>query len=473
VSARSLKTLFSKAFLTGLGFLGLRQQAQNEERDSAALPPTGQPPSVQITIRRHLLLGLIAVLFLIVGVGGWAALSSIAGAIIATGKLAVNSYVKPVQHPTGGIVGEIHVKNGDHVTSGAVLVRLDDTQARVNLAIVSQRLDELRTRAARLETERDGLETITFSADLMARADTAEVAKLLKGEQRLFEARRTSREGQKAQLHERIAQLHQEIDGIASQIDGKIREIRLIERELEGVRKLWQQGLVPLTRLHSLERDAARLTGERGSLIATSAQTKGRITETELQILQIDEDLQSEVANETRDIQAQISEYAERQVAAQEELRRIDIRSPQDGVVHELTVHAPGAIIAQGAPIMMIVPVADDLIIEAQISPQDIDQIHLDQPALLRFSAFNQRTTPEIKGSISRIAADLTTSSEKEASYYLVRIAVPESEIALLGDVKLIPGMPIEAFIQTGERSALSYFLKPLSDQVARAFREE
>ncbi|NJL70546.1 MAG: HlyD family type I secretion periplasmic adaptor subunit [Candidatus Competibacteraceae bacterium] len=425
------------------------------------------------TIRRHLWLGLVAVLVLVAGVGGWAAATSLSGAVIATGTLVVDSYVKRVQHPSGGIVAEVLVKNGQRVEGGDVVVRLDDTQTRANLAIVLKRLDELTAREARLAAERDGLTEIAFPREFAARVASDDIRVLLAGESRLFEARRTFRVGRKSQLRERIAQLRQEIEGLDAQVRGKDREIVLINKELQGVRELWSKGHVSITRLNSLERDAARLEGERGALIAAAAQAKGKIAETELQILQVDEELQTEVAKEIREIQGQTGEFVERRIAAEDQLKRIDIRAPQNGIIHELAVHSVGAVINAGEAIMLVVPVADSLIGEVKVAPQDIDQLTLGQLTIVRFSAFNQQTTPELNGLITRIGADLTHDTQTGFSYYVVRVAIAEREIARLGNLQLVPGMPIEAFIQTGERTVLSYLAKPLTDQIARAFREE
>jgi HlyD family secretion protein len=279
--------------------------------------------------------------------------------------------------------------------------------------------------------------------------------------------------GQKAQLRQRIAQLEKEIEGLTAQAAAKAQEIVLIRKELEGARELWEKSLMPITKLTQLEREATRLEGERGQLIAAGAQARGRIAETELQIVQVDRDLASEVARELRDAEAKISEYLERKIAAEDQLRRIDIRAPIGGVVHQSTVFTVGGVIgAGGEPIMLIVPQAEKLTVEAKVAAHDIDQVRLGQPALLRFSAFNQRTTPEIDGVVSRISADAVTEQRSGASYYAVRVALRADEIARLGEVKLVPGMPVEAFIHTGNRKVISYLIKPLTDQIARAFRE-
>ena len=425
------------------------------------------------SMRRHLVAAIVVVLVLVVGVGGWAATTAISGAVVASGSVVVDSNVKKVQHPTGGIVGELRVHDGDRVHAGEIVVRLDETVTRANLAIVTKGLGELMARKARLESERDGLDTITFPAQLVADEGDPDRAAAMDSERKLFSLRKTARSGQKAQLRERVAQLGEEITGLAAQQNSKAKEIALIERELAGVRELWKQNLVQLTRLTALEREAARLDGERGQLIAAAAQAKGKIAETTLQILQIDQDIASDVAKELREVDGKIGEFVERKVAAEDQLKRTDIRAPQDGTVFQLAVHTVGGVITAGDPIMLIVPEADNLSVEVKVNPQDIDQLQLNQKAILRFSAFNIRTTPEIEGTVTRISADTSTDQRTGQSYYTIRIAMPAEQIERLGDVKLLPGMPVEAFIQTRDRTMLSYLMKPLHDQVLRAFREK
>jgi membrane fusion protein, type I secretion system len=425
------------------------------------------------SIRRHTAVALSSACLLVGGLGGWATVTELSGAVVAPGNVVVDSHVKKVQHPTGGVVGEILARDGDRVRAGDVVVRLDETVARANLAMVAKSLDELSARQARLEAERDARQAIVFPAGLLDRMAETEVAGLLGGEQHLFTTRREARSGQKAQLQERIAQLQEQIDGLVLQAGAKADEIRLIQDELTGVQELWKKNLVPITRVTALRREETRLRGERGQLISNVAQAKGRISETALQILQIDQDLRSEVSKELRETQAKISELVERKVAAQDQLKRIDIRAPQDGIVHQSTVHTVGGVINAGDPLMLVMPEADELSIEVKVSPQDIDQLQPGQETMLRLSAFNQRTTPELKGRVSLIAADLVTDQRLGAQYYPVRIAFAEGERARLGAARLVPGMPVEGFIQTGYRTVLSYLTKPLADHLTKAFREE
>ena len=428
---------------------------------------------LQRALRRQIVAIGVTSVVLVVGLGGWAATTEISGAVVAPGQLVVNSNVKKVQHPTGGVVGELRVRDGNRVNAGDIVVRLDDTQTRANLAIVTKALDENAARQAREEAERDGADAVVFPQDLVDRMHDPDVARAVNGERKQFETRRLAREGQRSQLKERIAQLKEETGGYQAQIVSKDNQIAWITKELKGVNELWQKNLVPYTRVTALERDKERLEGERGQLIATIAQTKGKIAETELQILQVDQDMRSEVGKDLAEIRAKTAELVEKKVAAEDQLKRVDIRAPIAGVVHQLAVHTIGGVIGPAEVIMLIVPEADALEVEAKIQPQEIDQVRVGQPAVLRFSAFNQRTTPELNGEVSVLSADVSEEQKTGARYYTVRIAVPQSELERLGGLKLVPGMPVESFIQTNSRTVMSYLVKPLHDQITRAFREK
>jgi HlyD family secretion protein len=420
----------------------------------------------------HIGAGVALAALLVAGVGAWAFGTRISGAVVAPGTLVVSSSLKKVQHPVGGVVGELRVKDGDRVQAGDVVVRLDETVTRANLAIVDKTLIEQTARKARLVAEQDGAEEISFPPDLTARASEADVRDAMLGETRLIKVRRTSREGQKSQLQERIAQTREQIGGLQEQVVAKDREIDLLNQQLSGLEDLWNKRMIEFSKLVAVRRDAARIVGERGALVSAIAQAKGKIAETEIQVLQIDQDLRTEVGKELADVRSKIAEYIQRKITAEDQLARIDIRAPQNGVVHELAVHTVGGVISAGEPIMMIVPEADALEVETKVNPQDIDQVHFGQKAVLRFPAFNQRTTPEIDGAISYVSADLSTDQHSGATFYKARVAIPSDGIARLGDVHLVPGMPVESFVQTTERTVISYLTKPLMDQVNRAFKE-
>lgn len=425
-----------------------------------------------ISIRRHGLVLAGTAGFLVASVGLMSAATDMAGAIVAQGSLVVQSNVKKVQHPTGGVAKTLLVEEGARVAHGDLLIMLDETVAKANLAAVTKSLWELEARQTRLQAERDGLDELVFPKSLTDLSDPSAQA-ILSGEQRFFQLRREAANGQKRQLKEQIDQLQQQIGGMQDQLAAKQQEAELVTKELSGVQELWDQHLVAISRLSALQRDAARLLGERGQLTASMAQAKGKISETELKILQIDQDFRRDVAKELADVRSKYAETFEKQVAARDQTDKLDIRAPQDGTVHDLTIHTQGGVIAPGETIMTIVPDHDRLIVQTHVAPQDIDQVKLDQPAILRFTNFNQRNTPEITGEVSRIGADVSRDDKTGPTYFDVSITAPPDQLAKLGDVKLLPGMPVDVFLRTSERTLLSYLMKPLADQIHRAFREK
>jgi HlyD family secretion protein len=424
-------------------------------------------------IRRHLQIGGAACVLLVVGVGGWAATATLAGAIIAPASVVVETDVKKVQHQIGGIVAELNVKNGDSVEAGSVLIRLDGTLTGASLTMVTKTLDELAGRRARLLAEQENAEAIAFPPDLLQHASgDNSVARIIVGEQRLFQARKTGRAGQEAQLRERIAQLAEEAQGLAAQRSAKDQEIAFIRDELSGVESLYARNLLPVNRVTALRRDSTRLEGERGQIISAIAQAKGKIAETELKIIQIDQDLHTEVLRDLREIEGRIGELTERKISAEDQFRRTELRAPQSGIVHQLSVHTVGGVISPGETLMVIVPQSESLSIEARVPPQNIDQIRLGQTVMVRFSAFDQSTTPQLAGTVSVVAADITRDPRTNQPYYAIRIAISDDQIARLMGLRLVPGMPAEAHLQTHMRTALSYLAKPLTDQFSRAFKE-
>ena len=428
--------------------------------------------AAQISLRRTLRGSVSACVVFFLGIGGWATLTEIAGAVIAPGQLVVESDVKKVQHPSGGVVGALLVREGDHVKAGDVLVRLDETQTRANLDIVRKALEELGARRSRDDAERDNAASIVFPPELLTRVSEPDMAHLLDGETHLFESRRAARAGQKAQLGERIEQLRQEIAGLTEQSGAKAQEIALIGDELTGVRALFRKSLVPISRVTALERDASRLTGERGQIIAATASARGKIAETELQILQIDADMRAEIGKDLAEIRGRWSELVEKRVAAEDQLKRVEMRAPQDGIVHQMSVHTVGGLVTPSEPAMLIVPEADQLMVEVKIPPQDIDNVRKGQRVVLRFAAFNARTTPELTGSVTRVAADVSQDAKSGVSFYTARVAIAPEEQARLGELRLLPGMPVEAHLQIGNRTVLSYLSKPFADQLAKSWRE-
>ena len=432
----------------------------------------------QSSIRKLRLVGYSAIAIAGGGFGGWASTSEIAGAVIANGNIVVESDVKKVQHPTGGIVAELLVKEGSEVEVGQVLMRLDDTLTRATLGIVRSQLDLYVAREARLLAERDGLSAIPATSAWPESVQTEAFASALAGERRLFESRHHALGGQRAQLHERITQIGEEIRGLTAQQESKAKEIDYIADELNGVEQLYAKNLVSIARLKQLQRDQVRLQGERGQLIADIARSRGKVAETELQVLQLDQDFRTEVLKDLRETQARIAELQERASAAADELNRTAIRAPQAGIVYQLQAHTIGGVIAKGDTIMQIAPRADPLVVEAKVAPPDIDQVEMQAPVRVRVNAGNRRTTPDLDGNVTFVSPDLTSDPPagpvgvQKQQYYLVRVVLSEAAVKATGDLQLVPGMPVEVYIHTQDRTPLDYLLKPLHEQLARTFRE-
>jgi len=436
-----------------------------------------QSPNITELARRsartHALAGTALIFLVLGGISVWAARTEISGAVLSPGVIVVESEVKKVQHPTGGIVSEILVSNGSRVSAGDILIQLDETVSRASLQMITKQLDELAIREARLQAEQDGAATITLPETYAGRETEPEIIRRIAGETAFFTSRRATMDGQKNQLAERIRQYEQEINGLERQAAAKTAEIEIITRELEGVARLEEQQLVTTMRVNQLRRDATRLEGERGQLESAMAQAKGRIAETEVELLRIEQDFRTTIIQELRDNRAKQTELLERRIAADDHLKRMEIRAPQSGIVHELGVHTIGGVINPAESIMLIVPDDGDLIIESRVQPHDIDQIlEGEGKALVRLSAFNQQTTPELTGDVVSVSADLSIDRVTGAAYYLTRIKIPKEERAKLEGKRLVPGMPADVHIQTGDRTVLSYLVKPIQDQMERAFRE-
>ncbi len=420
-------------------------------------------------------LGFGAVIAVFGGLIAWSIIAPIDGAVIAGGQVTVESNRKTVQHLEGGVVGEIAVREGDLVEKGDVVARLEDTVQKANAALIDSQLTESYARRARLEAERDradSLSTARGAADIL----NGKVFKeKLFGQEQLFEARRTTRRTQVSLLEERVVQQEERIGGLNAQIAALRDQSRLIGEELAGVRELHAEGYAPTTRLRELEREAKRLAGERGALMAGVAEAQSVISEARLEIERLKEAGREEAITELRDVEVTISELEERRITALDALERTEIRAPQSGRVLALSVHTVGGVIAPGAPLMEIVPDGDRLQVAARIAPQDVDKIRPGQETLVRFSAFGSRRTPEATGAVKTVSADAMSDQASGAPYYLVLIDIPEGETlsAILNGEALIPGMPVEAFIRTGSRPAISYLLKPLADSIARSMREE
>ena len=431
-----------------------------------------QPINTNSSLRRFQVVGFLSVLLMVGVVGGWANFTELNGAVIAPATIMVESYSKKVQHKEGGIVGDIRVKDGDRVEMGQALIVLDNTETKSELAIIDGLLDEALAKRARLEAQRDRASTITFPPEVLARAGEPGVAAIMAGQTKLFNARLQAVVGKKDQLTQQIGQLTQQIGGLESQRISKEKQLTLISAELIDLKDLQSKGLVPISRVMAMDRETARLDGERGELVASKASAEARIAEVKVQILQIDEEDLSQTLTELRDIEGKVAELKERKLAVASRLDRLVIKSPITGDVYQLAVHTVGGVIGPGEPLMLIVPEADELILQAQVMPQDIAKVRTGQIAHIRFPAFNSRLTPEVAAEVTQISADTSRLDASSPPFYSVRLMISATELAKLGSNKLKPGMPAEAFIQTEAQTPLTYFLKPLTDQFAHAFRE-
>lgn len=438
----------------------------------AFLPSQQRETNHDVALQRLWRRGLVLIAIFGGAVGFWSVATTMSGAVIASGQFVVDGSVKKVQHPTGGVVGELLVREGDQVAEGDLLVRLDETVTRANLQVIVGQIDELTGRRARLEAERDGNDAIAMPPELTTRLTNPEVARVVSAEQKLFQVRRAARESHRAQLTKRINQHRNEIAGLRSQLEANGRESEIIAEELKGVRDLFAKSLTPIMRLNGLERQAVNLTGQKGQFTASIAQIEGKVAEVELQIIQIDDDLRAETQKELREVQGRIAELSERRVAAEDQLKRVELRAPSPGTVHQLAVHTVGGVIVAAEPVMLIVPSREELILETKVMPQDRDQLHVGQKATVRVRSSNRRTTPELNGSLARIAADVTKETTAAVPLYTVWVSIPKSELARLHGLSINAGMQADVFIEIGSRSPLSYLLRPLTDQVARAFKE-
>ena len=423
------------------------------------------------SIRKHLRLIAIMSAVLVFVIGGWAALTKVSEAVISRGSLVNASYVKKIQHPTGGTVREIKVQEGQPVQAGQLLIRLDDVQVRAALSITRSNILQLRASQARLLAEQAAATGGAMPASFMAKGHSPEMVAQLAEERRLMEARRALRQRQKSQLSEQVAGEYQQAEGLKAEGRSRENQMGLVNEELAGVRKLYKEGYAPMSTLKALERQAENLAGERGQFTALSAQVSNKVAELRLQALQIDAQHLSEVLTDLRDVEARLPELIEKEAAQVDQLNRLEIRAPQAGIVHELESHTIGGVVGTGEPIMLIVPTDDSLTVETQVAPQYITQLTIGQKAGVKFVGLD-RTVPQVEGTVSRLGADLVEDRRTGVSYYVVRLALPRSQVERLGNVKLVPGMPVETYIKTADRTVLSYLMKPVSEQLNRSFRE-
>lgn len=416
-------------------------------------------------------LGIWIIALVFGGLGLWSVTFSIDGAVVAAGVVQVEAARKKVQHLEGGIVKEVRVRDGDAVAEGDVLIRLDDTSTGANLRLVQGQSAELAIRRYRLLAERDGAAEFALPQAAATRSDRAFVD-IVSGQRALFDARRSSRLLEVDLLRKQQMQLRAQIDGFQKQEASKVKQIDFFEDELEGLRTLFAQGLTPKSRLLALEREAERGRGELAALAASVSGAETKLQEIELAIHKITQTFHEKVTEELRAVEAELNTFSEKLVSVEDQTQRTEIRAPRRGRVLNLAVHNAGSVIRPGETIMEIVPEDDTLVIGARVAPQDIDKVAARAPAIVRFSAFNQRTTPELFGEVQRVSADLVSDAAGQAGYLAI-IEIPPREVGRLQGLVLVPGMPAEVFIRTGARTPIGYLLKPLTDTFTRALRED
>jgi len=421
----------------------------------------------------NLALGIVLVVF--GGLTLWSIVAPIDGAVVASGHVVVESNRKTVQHLEGGMIGEILVDEGDRVEAGDLLVRLEDTVQVANFELINGQLRELYARRARFQSERDFKDAMAQAQGLDDIIKSELFQHKYEGQENLFAAKRTTRTTQISLLKERMIQQNERIAGLKAQISSLRDQQRLINDELDGVAKLHEEGFAPKTRLRALQREAKRLGGELGVRRASIAEATSAISEAQLEVERLLDSAREEAITALRDTEVSIAQLEERRITALDALQRTVIRAPQAGRVIGLTVHTVGGVVTSGAPLMEIVPVNDRLQISARVAPQDVDKVRTGQETLVRFTSFGARRTPETVGELLHVSADSLTDEVTGLSYYLVIVEIPAGEDLdeLLRGEQLVPGMPVETFIQTGSKSAISYLLKPLTDSFARSMRED
>lgn len=426
-----------------------------------------------LSARPSVMVGSITAAVLVFGFGLWSVTSEIAGAVVASGQIEVSQNRQIVQHPDGGVVAEIAVKEAQAVKAGDLLIRLDGALVKSELAIVEGQLFEVLARSARLEAERNDADQPVFAGELADLAKARpEVAELIEGQRSLFDARRESVLKQSEQLQKRAAQIASQIEGVDAQVAALNQQLLLIEQELSDQRTLLDKGLAQSSRVLALEREASRLQGSVGELTSSRAQAEGRATEVELEVLRLAAVRREEASTQLRDIGARVLELAERRRALMEQIARLEIRAPVSGTVLGLAVSTPQSVIRPAEPLLYLIPQDRPLIITAQVQTIDVDQVFVGQKVRLMFPAFSSRTTPELNGHVVTVSADALVDERAQMSFYKAEIALDPGEIDRLEGLTLIPGMPVETFIQTGARSPMGYLLKPFTDYFVTAFRE-
>lgn len=416
-----------------------------------------------------------ATIFLLVGaLGAWAMRTEIAGAVVASGRIIVEKNRQVVQHPDGGVVQDIEIQEGDIVTEDQVLIRLDPTLQESELAIIEAQLFELKARRGRLEAERDDATEITFDPSLFEAGKTrSEVPELMQGQVRLFEARLDTLEKAVTQLHAQRVQLDNQVRGIDAQMTALLRQEELIDEETANQESLLERGLAQSSRVLNLQREGARLAGQVGELTASRAQALERIAELEIEELQLYAQRREDAITRLRDFQFNERELSERREALLQQLDRMEIRAPVAGIVYDLRVFGRRSVIRPADPVLFLVPQNRPLIIEARVNPINIDEVYTGQEVLLRFAAFDMRDTPDLYGSVIQVSADAFVDEQSGASFYRAEIQLSEEEAAKLAEGQvLVPGMPVDAFIRTEDRTPAKYLMSPITRYFERAFRD-
>lgn len=437
------------------------------------IPPAARPKRPDWSARGPVILGLVSLVILMGGFGLWAWQARIAGAVVAPGQVEVEQRRQIVQHPDGGVVAQIMIHDGERVTAGQPLIQLDGALLNTELTIVEGQYFEILARRGRLEAERADLDQITFPKDLTDAAPAhPDLAALMQGQESLFRARRDTLEQSLGQLAKQSEQVRSQISGIDAQSAALQKQRDLIAHELRDQRSLLEKGLAQAPRVLALEREAARLDGVLGETISTRARAVTQLSEIDLSRLEKAATRREEAETQLRDLGYRELELAERRRSLIEQVARLDIRAPVSGVVQELQVTTPRAVIRAADPIMYIIPQDRPLVVAAHIAPINVDEVHPGQQVVLRFSSFSSRTTPEIDGLLSRVSPDTLVDPATRVPYYRAEVTIPPEQVEKLKGLELIPGMPVEVYVQTGERSPLAYLVKPLSDYFTRAFRE-
>lgn len=446
------------------------KRVSRAERDMAAMK---QVPDLQAMVRKDVVAGCIAIAVFVGFLGIWSSLAPLSSAAIAPGVISPHGSRKTVQHLEGGIIDRILVEEGDRVEAGQTLVLLEDTMARASWQLIRTQYYTLAARHARLGALQTGAPDIAFPDWLIKEAGDAEVASILATEINLLATRRLAHADRKAVLKQRIVQLEKEIDGLGSQIRGQTRQLALIAQEIGGVQQLVDKGLERMPRLLSLKRNEAQIDALRGSNTAMVSRTEQAISETELELIASDTVLLDEIAREMAEVQTQLSQAGERMAASGDILERIAIVAPVSGKVLDLKYHTAGGIIVPGAAILDIVPENEDLIIEARVSPMDIDVVYENLEAQVHLTAFGQRNLPMITGTVRHVSADRLLDEITGEPYFKATVEVSREELARIGEgVTLISGMPAEVMIVTGEQTLFGYLLKPAAETLRHSFRE-